>query len=102
LSTPLAIRSPRKAVIVVVGDIRIGDRHAYALAQSLRELGVETSYLGRVDDAARIAELVCGEGADAVELLLGAAGGVALLRTLLRQLTDRGRRDVSIVVHRLV
>jgi len=71
-----------------------------ALAASLNELGVETIYLGREQRADRIATVVVEERADAVELCLAGCGGVSLLRDLLRELINIGRRDVSIVVHK--
>jgi hypothetical protein len=62
---------------------------------------VSTRYVGRECDPERIVEVVVDEGADTVELCLaGNAGGVLLLRELLRRLIEAGRRDVSIVVHR--
>jgi methylmalonyl-CoA mutase cobalamin-binding subunit len=61
---------------------------------------VETVYLGREANAARIAAVVVDERADAVEVCLTGGGAVMLLRELLRELTRAGRRDVSIGVHR--
>lgn len=62
---------------------------------------METVYLGREGNAARIAAVVVDERADAVEVCLTGGGGVMLLRELLRELTYAGRRDVSIGVHRI-
>ncbi len=91
---------PRRAVVVLSGHPRTGDRAAQALVRSLTELGVETVYLGVEADPCRIAEAVEAERADAVELCLD-GGGVVMLRCLLRELDQLGRRDVSIVVHRM-
>jgi methylmalonyl-CoA mutase cobalamin-binding subunit len=99
--TPMAVRRPRKSLIVVASNLRASESHARTLARSLRQLGVETSYLGGVTDAGRIAATVRDVGADAVEVCLEAPGGARLLRDLLRELTEIGRRDVSIVVHRV-
>lgn len=99
-SAPLAPRRPRRCVVALAGNPRTGDRAARALAESLRGLGIETKYLGKEDSAHRIALAVADERADAVELCLG-GGGVMLLRELLRELARIGRRDVSIVVHRI-
>ena len=104
LSAPPASCSPwrrRRSVIVVAAEERGCDRVAGALAASLGEIGVETTFLGMQADAQRIAETVVLERADAVELCLGRTGGVLLLRELLRELIAVGRRDVSIVVHRI-
>jgi methylmalonyl-CoA mutase cobalamin-binding subunit len=87
--------------VVLAGSGRTNARCAEALAQSLDQLGVETVYLGREVDAARIAAAVAAERVDAVELCLAGGGGVWLLRDLLRELIAIGRRDVSIVVHRV-
>jgi methylmalonyl-CoA mutase cobalamin-binding domain/chain len=91
----------RRAVVVLAGGTGRTDRGAQALAESLTKMGVEAVYLGREDSARRIADAVAEQRADAVELVLGGAGGVALLRQLLRELIEVGRRDASIVVHRL-
>jgi methylmalonyl-CoA mutase cobalamin-binding domain/chain len=102
LSTCLAGRPPqRRAVVVLTGAAENGDRGARALAESLTRMGVEAVYLGREDSARRIADAVVEQRADAVELVLDGAGGVPLLRQLLRELIEVGRRDASIVVHRL-
>lgn len=57
-------------------------------------------YLGREQSPPRIAAVVVEQRADAVELCLAGTGGVLLLRELLHELIQVGRRDVSIVVHR--
>jgi hypothetical protein len=71
------------------------------LLATLAELGVEAVQLGQERDHRRIAEAVLECGADSVELYLGGRGGVPFLRALLRELIGLGRRDVSIVVHRV-
>jgi hypothetical protein len=77
------------------------DAPARALARSLSKLGVETVYLGREDEPARLAAAIVRERADSVELWLeGGAAGVRVVRELLRHLVVLGRGDVSIVVHR--
>jgi methylmalonyl-CoA mutase cobalamin-binding subunit len=87
---------------VLAGSSRTGERAVRGLAASLGKLGVETMYLGREEDVRRIAAVVVEERADAVELCLArSGGGVLVLRELLRELTELGRRDVSIVVHRV-
>jgi methylmalonyl-CoA mutase cobalamin-binding domain/chain len=91
----------RRSVVALAGSVRTGDGAARALATRLDQLGIETTYLGREESARRIAAAVADEGADAVELCLAGTGGVLLLRELLRELSDVGRRDVSIVVHRV-
>jgi methylmalonyl-CoA mutase cobalamin-binding subunit len=95
----MGLRCPRRAVVVVAGDA--SDQQGRALERSLTELGVDTTYVGREADARSIAGVVATERADAVELCLASgASGVILLRGLLRELIEIGRRDVSIVVHR--
>ena len=91
----------RRAVVVLAGTGSTTDRSALSLTDSLDQLGVETVYLGREGDAARIAAVVVDEQADSVEVCLTGGGGVMLLRELLRELTRAGRRDVSICVHRI-
>jgi methylmalonyl-CoA mutase cobalamin-binding subunit len=87
---------------VCVGGAAAIDDAARRLARSLEALGVETKYFGQRDDAQEIAALVASERADTVELYLAAgAAGVVLLRELLRRLIAIGRRDVSIVIHRV-
>lgn len=97
----MAIRRPRRSIVVWAGSGRTNDRPVRALAASLAELGVETIYLGNVQRADHIATVVVEERADAVELCLSGCGGVLFLRDLLRELIQIGRRDVSIVVHRI-
>jgi methylmalonyl-CoA mutase cobalamin-binding subunit len=91
----------RRAVVVLAGTDASDERAAWALASSLTRTGVEVSYLGHADCARRIADAVAVKRADTVELVLAGRGGVPLLRQLLRDLIDVGRRDVSIVVHRM-
>jgi methylmalonyl-CoA mutase cobalamin-binding subunit len=91
----------RKSLVVFAHAAPGGDAPARALAESLSALGLDTTYVGRMEDPARIAEAVAAERADTVELWLARGGaGVLLLRALLRELIEIGRRDVSIVVHR--
>jgi hypothetical protein len=98
---PMGLRCPRRAIIVFAGGAAQNDEAAQVLERSLVELGLDAKYVGRAGDAARIASLVTLEGADAVEVCLPpGGGGVRLLRDLLRELIEMGRRDVSIVVHR--
>jgi methylmalonyl-CoA mutase cobalamin-binding subunit len=97
----MAVRRPRKSVVAIAGDTRTSDSDAMQLVRSLEEIGIQTSYKGRVDDPKRIAAAVRDEGADAVEICLGADGAVMVLLELLHQLTVVGRRDASIVVHRI-
>jgi methylmalonyl-CoA mutase cobalamin-binding subunit len=87
---------------VTVGGGTAGDGFALALTRALDKFGVETRYLGSERDAAQIAAAVADTGSDAVELCLaGDRGGVLVIRALLRELSALGRRDVSIVVHRV-
>jgi hypothetical protein len=93
---------PRRSVIAFTGLASASDWSARALERSLIELGVETTYLGRESDARLIADAVLREGADCLELCMArGTPGVLLLRELLRRLTELGRRDVSIVLHRV-
>jgi methylmalonyl-CoA mutase cobalamin-binding subunit len=101
VTASMAIRRPHKAVILLSAAARTGDRVALALAESLRELGVDTIYLGREDSVSRIVEVVAEEGADAVEVCVEGPYGIRLLRDLLRELNRVGHRDVSIVVHKV-
>jgi methylmalonyl-CoA mutase cobalamin-binding subunit len=97
----MRVRRPRKSIVALAGDVRAGETHAKALESLLAELGAETTYLGHVQDACHIVNSVREQDADAVEICMGPAGGIVLLRDLLRRLTEAGRRDVSIVVHRV-
>jgi methylmalonyl-CoA mutase cobalamin-binding domain/chain len=98
----LGVRRRRRALVVLVGNPSTGDRAARALAGSLGELGIDTTYLGREENARRVATAVVERQADALELCLARGGrGVLLLRHLLRELMNAGRRDVSIVIHRI-
>lgn len=94
-------RRQRRAVVVLGGDGRTSDRGARALAKSLADAGVATLYLGRESSASTIAEAAVRAEADAVEVCLSGAGGVALIRDLLRELNGLGQRCVSVVVHRV-
>jgi methylmalonyl-CoA mutase cobalamin-binding subunit len=86
---------------VFAGTHAQSDRPARTLEQSLVELGIETTYIGMEDDARRIAAVAAEQRADSVEVcLMRGTPGVLLLRQLLRELVEFGRRDVSIVVHR--
>jgi methylmalonyl-CoA mutase cobalamin-binding subunit len=96
----MAIRCPKKTVIVLAGNVRSGGTAARLLAEKLQRLGIETCCLGREGDARRIARVAAEERADSIELCL-AGGGVQLLRELLRELTAIGRPEVAIVVHRI-
>lgn len=93
-------RRTRRCVVVVAGAAHAGETAAEGLARTLTDLGVATRYLGREETPEVVALAVAEEQADAVELCLG-RGGVLFLRELLRELTSIGRRDVSIVIHRL-
>ena len=62
--------------------------------------GIEPIYVGRERSPAQIARTAVAEAADAVELCLG-AGGVLIIRELLRELDRIGRRDISLVLHRM-
>jgi hypothetical protein len=98
----MAIRPPRKAVVVLVGGAGPADNGVLSLLETLAALDVETLNLGREDSAKRIAAAVSKVQADAVEVCVGAEARTAgLLLELLRELIAVGRRDVSIVVHRL-
>jgi methylmalonyl-CoA mutase cobalamin-binding domain/chain len=96
----MATRRPRKSLVVLACD-GAEDNSARLIATALAEIGVETTYLGREQTAERIARAAADERADAVELCLSQDAGVQLLRELLRELIRIGRRDVSIVVHRI-
>jgi methylmalonyl-CoA mutase cobalamin-binding domain/chain len=96
----MALRRPRRSVIVVTGDGTSGELSGRALVSSLRELSIDVIYLGREESASRIAAVAADEQADAVELCMTSAVGVTLLRQLLGALIEIGRRDISIVVHR--
>lgn len=96
----MATRRPRKSLVVLACE-GTEDNSARFIATALAEIGVETTYLGREHSAERIARAAADERADAVELCLCQGAGVQLLRELLRELIRLGRRDVSIVVHRI-
>lgn len=92
---------PHRSLVVLAGNLPAGESGARALADSLTELGIESTYLGREESPQRIAAAVEAERADAVELCLAGSGGVSLLRGLLRELAEIGRRDVRVVLHRV-
>jgi methylmalonyl-CoA mutase cobalamin-binding subunit len=100
MSSALAMRLPRRALVVLAGRAPAAEGHVRALVESLNDVGIDATYLGREVSASEIATAVAERGADAVELCLG-AGGTPLIRSLLRELIDHGRRDVRIVVHRI-
>lgn len=95
-----APRRPRRCLVVWAGSTRTGEAAAQALADSLAGLGIDTKYLGRQESARLIARAVADERVDSLELCLG-VGGVRLLRELLHELAGIGRREVSIVVHKV-
>jgi methylmalonyl-CoA mutase cobalamin-binding domain/chain len=94
-------RRTRKAVVVLAGSSPTGDGPARALAGALGDIGVEAVYLGRQSSARRIAAMALDCDAQAIEVCLSGGGGVLLLRQLLRELAEVGRRNVGIVVHRV-
>lgn len=71
------------------------------MAASLAGVGIEAVYIGREGNPAQIARAAVSEAADAVELCLAGSGGVLIIRELLRELDRIGRRDVSLVLHRV-
>lgn len=85
---------------MLVGDAGAGEDPGRVLARALRELGVETTYIGKENDARRVVSAAVDHRADAIELCVIEGGGVPLLRQLVRELTSVGRRDLSIVVHK--
>jgi len=96
----MSVRRPRKALVVLAGGAA-DERRAQALVDELTAQGIQTSYAGEQSCALTIATRAAGEQADAVEICLASgARGVLLLRELLRELIELGRRDISIVVHR--
>jgi methylmalonyl-CoA mutase cobalamin-binding subunit len=96
----MAIRRPRRTVVVLAGTARIDDTSARVLTGKLRRLGIEARYLGREEDPRHLAIVAAEQRAETIELCL-AGGGVQFVRQLLRELTEIGRRDVSIVVRRV-
>jgi len=94
-------RRQRKSLVVLVGDGQTSDSGAQALSTSLQSAGIETVYMGRPHDAREIATSAADLDADAVEVCLAGAGGVFILRELLRELRRLGRHQVAIVVHRV-
>jgi methylmalonyl-CoA mutase cobalamin-binding subunit len=97
----MASRRARRLIVVLAGGPSASDQVGRALTESIASFGVATHYLGREVDASRIAAAVVDLQADAVDLCLAGGKGVQLLRQLLRELIEIGRRDVSIVVHRV-
>jgi methylmalonyl-CoA mutase cobalamin-binding subunit len=100
MSGTMAIRRPRRSLVVLVSNAAASEEPALALAGSLEELGIEATYLGKEEDTRRIAAAAVQTGADAVELCLSEGRGVVVLRELLRALIEVDRSDVSIVVHK--
>ena len=100
-AAPMALRRPKRSVVVRAGEARDDDLFVDQLLALLSELGVETTDAGRSECAGSIASVALDSRADAIELCLGRGMGVRLLRDVLRELVRRGRRDVSIVVHRV-
>jgi methylmalonyl-CoA mutase cobalamin-binding domain/chain len=92
---------PRRALVVLAGGGRMSDGFAESLMASLVELGIETVYHGREQDPACIAAVALEQDVEAVELCLEGGGGIVLLRDLLRELIQLGRRDIRIVAHRV-
>jgi methylmalonyl-CoA mutase cobalamin-binding subunit len=78
-----------------------GERRVRALVDSLAEQGIEAICLKEGFSARRIAAAAAEQRADAIELCLTGAGGVLLLRQLLRELDEISQRGISIVVRRL-
>jgi methylmalonyl-CoA mutase cobalamin-binding subunit len=99
-SPRMSVRRPRRSLVVIAQATPANDRRAQSLVRSLDELGVEAVYLGRLDCARSMAAVAAEREADAIELCVE-RGCVRLLRDLLRALIDLGRRDVSVVVHRI-
>lgn len=97
---PRSLRE-RKSVVVMAGDGRTSDRGARALAEALSDAGIAILYLGRAESAREIAHAAAEAKADAVEVCLAGAGGVALIRELLKELSGLDGRQVSLVVHRV-
>ena len=91
----------RRCVVVLSGDQADDDGAARALARSLSAVGVDVRYMGREDDAVRIVASVTDAQADAVEVCLAGAGGIRVLRELLRELNRADRGHVTVVVHRV-
>jgi methylmalonyl-CoA mutase cobalamin-binding subunit len=100
-SRSMSVRRPRRSLVVLAAGGSVGDAAITRLTATLAELGIEAMYLGREPNARRIAAAAVDRCADAVELCLCGNGGVVILRDLLRELIELGRRDVSIVVHRV-
>lgn len=97
----MAVRRPRRSVVVLAGEGSASESDGRALVNSIAAFGVQTHYLGNESNASRIVAAVTRHQADAIDLCVAQPGCVLLLRQLLRELMDAGRRDVSIVVHRI-
>jgi hypothetical protein len=102
MEAPPAFRRRRKSLVVLAGRPGTGETVAQALVDSLASLGVQTTTVRRETSPQGIAAAVANEHADTVELCLARGGdGVALPWSLLHELAAIGRRDVSIVVHKI-
>lgn len=100
MKTQTSVRRPHKSIVVYAGQADPGEKYANAVRSHLRSIGVDATCLGCEPDARRIAAAVARQGADTVELCLPRGRGVPLLRELLQALTETGRRDARIVIHR--
>ena len=96
-----AAGTPRRSLVLLVGDERASEHGAKAFANDLAETGVEIVYLGRETNPRRIAARAAETNADAIEACVNGSGGIVFLRDLLRELIRIDRRRVSIVVHRV-
>jgi methylmalonyl-CoA mutase cobalamin-binding subunit len=99
-ASEVSVRRSRRAVVALVGVSDLDAGRGWGVVESLTQLGVQTIYLGAEDSAHRIADAVVRHDADSVELCLIGGRGVLLLRELVRELIQVGRRDASIVLHR--
>jgi methylmalonyl-CoA mutase cobalamin-binding subunit len=89
-------------MIVRTGEGSEGARSAEQLAIRLSTVGIESIHFDAEQDPLEIAAAAVREQADSIELCLPTDGrAVPLLRDLLRELIALGRRDVSIVMHRV-
>jgi methylmalonyl-CoA mutase cobalamin-binding subunit len=96
-----ATRRQRRSIVVLAGEGVVSEAAPRALKESLAAIGIDAVYIGQEANPTRIARLAVREAADAVELCLVGRRGVLILRELLRELERLGRRDVSLVVHRV-
>jgi methylmalonyl-CoA mutase cobalamin-binding subunit len=92
---------PRRALVVLAGTARVCDSDVQTLISSLRELGIDATCLQDWHSVSRIAAAVADAQADTLELCVKGNSGVLLIRELLRELIAIGRRDVSVIVHRV-